>query len=421
MQLPSPPEMINIRQQFPSQRVSDVEAEVREQLRAGHVGIPAGAEIALAVGSRGITHLPLIVREVARWVSAQGGRPFVVPAMGSHGGATAEGQKKVLEEYGITEAFTGAPIRSSMEVIELPRGDLEIPLFFDALAAKAAGTIVINRIKPHTSFHGPYESGLMKMIVVGLGKHAQALAIHALRIRGLREVMPEAARRILRTGKILLGVAIVENAYDETLLVRAIRGEQIPTAEPALLELARRNLPGLPVDRLDVLIIDEMGKNISGLGMDPNVIGRLKIPEQPEPERPKIGIIYVRDLTAKSHGNAVGVGLADIISRRLFEKIDLKATYANALTATFLERAKLPLIAEDDREALGIALRAALPAGTANARVVRIRNTLRMDQLQVSPAVLAELKDHAEIEVVGPVEGLFDGDGMFHPLAESSA
>lgn len=416
MEFASPPPLIDIRQRFPAEKLGDAPGEVRARLLGCGVQIRAGANIAIAVGSRGITHIAEMVREMVTWVRGQGGRPFIVPAMGSHGGATAEGQREVLEGYGITEAFTGAPIRSSMDVVELPRGDCEIPLYFDAYAARADGTILINRIKPHTSFHGRCESGLMKMTAIGLGKHAQALAIHGLGVRGLREVMPEAARRILKQSNILLGVAVVENAYDETLLVRAIPAGQIPSEEPPLLELARRHLPGLPVSDVDVLIVDEMGKNISGLGMDTNVIGRLKIPGQPEPESPRIKIVYVRDLTADSHGNAVGMGLADIISRRLFEKLDLKATYENALTATFLERAKVPMIADDDRQALGMALRAATPDTPERARIVRIKNTLRLDRLQVSPAVLNELTGREGIDVLAPASSALEHSGGLRPL-----
>lgn len=416
MQLPSPPQLVNIRQRFPATRIENVPAAVREQLETCGVRVREGARIAIAVGSRGITDLLAIVRETIRWVRSQQAEPFIVPAMGSHGGATAEGQQAVLAGYGIAEEAVGAPVVSSLRVIELPREGFEIPLYFDAAASSADGTILINRIKPHTSFHGTYESGLMKMTAVGLGKHAQALAIHALGVRGLREVMPAAATRILRYGNVVLGIAVIENAYDETMAIRAIPAREIAREEPPLLELARRNMPGLPSTALDVLIVDEMGKNISGLGMDTNIIGRLKIPGQPEPDSPRITAIYVRDLTAESHGNAVGVGLADIISRRLFEKIDFHATYENALTSTFLERAKIPIIADNDRQAIGMALRAASQDQADAARIIRIKNTLRLDRLQVSPAVLADLKQREGIEVLSPVEELFDEGDWLTPL-----
>ena len=307
------PRLTPIRQHFSTHRLENVASELKAQLQACAAALPPkaairpGARIAIAVGSRGIAHLVEIVRQVAAWVKSQGAEPFIVPAMGSHGGATAAGQRKVLEGYGLTEAAVGAPIVSSMDVVELPQGDAEVPVYYDAAAHAADGTIVINRIKPHTSFHGRHESGLMKMIAIGLGKHAQALAIHNLGVRGLREVMPQVARQALRSANILLGVAIVENANDETMIVRAIPAGCIAEEEPALLEIARAQMPRLPVPELDLLIVDEMGKDISGLGMDTNVIGRLKIPGQPEPERPRIRVIYVRDLTDATHGNAVGM------------------------------------------------------------------------------------------------------------------
>ena len=396
------PRLIKVVQRFAAAKLADVEAEVQCQLAACGVAIKPGARVAIAAGSRGISNLAQIIRQVVQWVRSQGAEPFIVPAMGSHGGATAEGQRGVLESYSVTEEYVGAPIRSSMSVVELPRGDLPVPLFFDEQAWHADGTIVVNRVKPHTSFHGQYESGLMKMITIGLGKHAQALAIHALGLRGLREIMPVAARRILEHGNVVLGLAIVENAYDQTLLVRAIPAVAIPEQEPLLLEIARQHMPRLPVEDLDILIVDEMGKNISGLGMDPNVIGRLRIRGEPEPPGPRVKVIMVRDLTAESHGNAIGVGLADVITRQLFNKIDFQATYENAVTSTFLDRAKIPVIAESDAQALEIAVRACRLIDPAQPRVIRIRNTLRLDELYVSPAVLAEIKDRDTIETAGP-------------------
>ena len=405
------PDLTRIRRRFASERLADAAGAVRAELGRCGVRIPAGAEIAIAVGSRGIANLVEVVRETAAWVKEQGGRPFIAPAMGSHGGATAEGQRKVIEKYGVTEAAVGAPIRSSMAVVELERGDAGVPVYFDAEAARAHGTIVVNRIKPHTSFHGRYESGLMKMMAIGLGKHEQAKAIHQFGVEGLREIMPRVAKQVLRQGRILLGVALVENAYDQTMLVRAMPAGAIADEEPALLETARANMPGLPIEDIDVLVVDEMGKNISGLGIDPNVIGRLRIRGQPEPGSPRIAIIVVRSLTAESQGNAIGVGLADVITRRLFAKIDLATTYENVLTSTFTERAKIPLIAETDRQAMEFALQALRGAEATNLRVVRIRNTLRLDELLVSTTVLAGIRERPDVEVLGPAGPWFDGAG----------
>ncbi len=405
------PELTRIRQRFADAHVADVAGAVRAELDGCGVTVPVGAPIAVAVGSRGIDNLVDVVRETVAWVKRCGGQPFIVPAMGSHGGATAAGQKRLIEHYGVTESAAGAPIRSSMAVIELDRGEVGIPVYFDAEAAKAFGTILVNRIKPHTSFHGRYESGLMKMIAIGLGKHEQAKAIHRYGLEGLRELMPRVADQVLRQGKILLGVALVENAYDKTMRVKAIPAAAIPDEEPPLLETARANMPHLPIENVDILIVDEMGKNISGLGIDPNIIGRLRIRGQPELTSPCITIIVVRSLTADSHGNANGMGLADIITRRLFDRVDLCATYENALTTTFIERARVPLIAETDRQAVEFALQALGGPPPDGLRIVRIRNTLHLEELLVSPAVLDAVGERPGIEVVEPAGPWFDETG----------
>jgi len=405
------PEFMRVRRRFTAERIEDVGAAARHELAQSGIRLKPGSRIAVAVGSRGIANLLDLVREVTTWVAAQGATPFLVPAMGSHGGATAEGQKAILEHLGLTREATGTETHSSMDVVELPRGDLSIPVYLDAQAAAADGTILINRIKPHTSFHGRYESGLMKMLAIGLGKHAQALAIHQLGVEGLRDIMPRVGRQVLRHGNILLGLAVVENPYDQTLLVKTVPAQRIPDEEPPLLEIARANMPALPVTQLDLLIVDEIGKNISGLGMDTNVIGRLKIPGQPEPETPRIKIIVARDLAAESCGNAIGIGLADITTRRLSDKIDFRATYENALTSTFLERAKVPMVAEADRQAVEFAFRSLALAHPAAARIIRIRNTLRLDELIISRPVLQELEGRPDIEVLGSVEPFFDEHG----------
>lgn len=406
------PRLFHVRQQFARPRLDGVAAAVMTELRGSGVAIRSGERIAIAVGSRGMSDLPLLVSQTVAWVKAQGGLPFIVPAMGSHGGATAAGQTAVLARYGVTEEAVGAPVHSSMEVVELPRGETRTPVYFDRLASECDGTILINRIKPHTSFHGRYESGLMKMMAIGLGKHVQALAIHALGLEGLREVMPEVGRQILQHANVRLGLAVVENAYDEIMLVRALPAADIPGEEPLLLEIARRNMPCLPVGKLDVLIVDEIGKNISGLGLDPNIIGRLKIRGQPEPAWPDIGMIVIRDLTSETQGNAAGMGLADIITRRAYDKIDFQATYANVLTTGFLERAKVPVIAATDREAVEMACRAAGAGSAETVRLIRIRNTLHLDDLLVSEAVMNEIKDHAGVTRLGEVTSVWDEAGL---------
>ncbi|HSW45943.1 MAG TPA: DUF2088 domain-containing protein [Phycisphaerae bacterium] len=407
--------MTRVRQRFASEHIEDVAGALRQELARCGLKVPPG-KIAIAVGSRGIANLATLVRETVAWVRSQGGEPFIVPAMGSHGGATAAGQQCLLEEYGITEAAVRAPIRSSLAVVELDRGDLEIPVYMDAEAGRAAGVIVINRIKPHTSFHGRYESGLMKMMAVGLGKQRQAEAIHRFGVQGLRDLMPRVACRVARHGRILLGLGIVENAYDQTLKIRVLPSDAIPEAEPALLDLARSHMPRLPVEDIDLLIVDEMGKDLSGLGIDPNVVGRLRIAGQPEPASPRIRLIVVRDLTAASRGNAAGMGLADIVIRRLFEKIDRAATYENTLTSTFVERAKVPMIADTDREAMGFSTRLLRDVELSDLRIVRIRSTLHLAEVLVSSAVLRDVQGLPEIEVMGPAGAWFDSHGAMQSV-----
>lgn len=404
-----------IRQHFPDNALSDPAAALRSELATLQDLIRPGADIALAVGSRGIENLPLIVTETARMVRDRGAHPFIVPAMGSHGGATAEGQREVLNLYGVREEMVGAPIRSSMEVVELPRGESPVPIFMDRLAWESDGVFLINRIKPHTDYHGTCESGLMKMAVIGLGKHEGARAVHHFGIRGLKEMIAPAARRVLSAGRILGGVALIENARHQTFRIQALRADRIPEEEPALLELARDSMPSLPVEEADVLIVDQMGKDISGTGLDPNVIGRIRVPGQKEPDWPRIQAIMVASLSERSHGNAVGVGLADVITQALYDRIDHQATYENVVTSTFLERGKIPLTAPDDRTAFEIALNSCggVPAGEE--RILRIRDTLNLEELYVSEALLGEMADGRHELIDRDVE-LFDPAGALHPF-----
>lgn len=396
--------------------MADIEQTVHDQLARSGVRFSSGASIALAVGSRGIANLQQITSSVAGYLKKLGAKPFVVPAMGSHGGATAEGQASVLETYGVSEERIGCPIRSSMNVVPIENGGLKHPLFMDRFAWEADGIMVINRIKPHTDFHGTYESGLLKMCVIGLGKEKQASEMHRFGIHGLRDLIPQAARKILATGKIMGGIGIVENAYDETALIEVIPGRLIPEREPNLLQLARENMARLPVDKLDVLMVDQLGKNISGSGIDTNIIGRIRIDGEPDPKSPRIRSIVVHDLTEETHGNACGVGLADVVTARLRDKIDFEVTYKNIVTSGFLERGKLPVVAATDREALEVALRGAGCREVESARIIRIRDTLHLSELLVSNPVLEDLRAHANIEMHGPPEDLFDSSGGLKPI-----
>lgn len=405
--------LTKIVQHFPQEQIEEIEAAVRTALQPFSERIRKDSSITVAVGSRGIYGIDRVAKATVSWLRQAGAQPFIIPAMGSHGGATPEGQREVLSGYGITEDTVGAPIRSSLEITELKAEGLPVPLYMDAHAWGSDGVVLINRIKPHTDYRGPYESGLVKMSVIGLGKHAQALEIHRFGVHGLREIMPRCAEKILSTGKILLGLGIIENAYDRPVEILAIGPEQFMAEEPGLLERARAAMPGFPVDDIDLLIVDVMGKDISGVGMDPNIIGRLYIHGQAEPERPRIKAILARDLSTNSHGNALGVGLADVITQRLFQKIDFTQLNENALTSTFLERAKIPVVAENDGQALDMALRSIGPLTTGQERVMRIRDTLSLHQIFVSPAILETAVHLPQVQVTGHSIPLLDEAGCF--------
>ncbi len=385
-----------IRQRFDCPTLANLEQAVAQQLNSGKLQISPGARIAIAVGSRGVANIARITRAVTDGVKAQGGEPFIFPAMGSHGGATAEGQREILATYGITEATMDCPIRSSMEVVQLDNGGSELPLFMDRHAFESDGVILINRIKPHTAFHGEYESGLVKMSVIGLGKERLALEIHGYGIHGLKTLMPQAGKQILATGKILLGVGIVENAYDETAIIEAMTPAEILTREPALLKTAKQMLPTFPLNEFDVLVVDRLGKDISGSGMDPNIIGRLRIAGEPEPESPKIKSIVVTDLTKASHGNACGIGLADVTTRRLLDKVDWEATYTNGVTSGLYAHFALPIVAATDAQALEWGIRGSHDPRKRK-KIVRITDTLHLSEMYVSDAALEEVRDKVEI------------------------
>jgi hypothetical protein len=398
----------HIRQQFARPNVEDVEGTVREQLAKVRDQFAAGDSIAIAVGSRGIANIARVVRTLVQYLSDRGVKPFIIPAMGSHGGATAEGQEGVLESYGITASAMGCPVRSSKEVTELESAGLANPLFMDRFAFGADGIVLVNRIKPHTDFHGKYESGLVKMAVIGLGKEKQAHAMHCFGIHGLRDLIPLSAERIFATGKVRAGIAMVENAYDETAVIEAMPESEIMEREPELLAIARENMPRLPVDALDVLVIERLGKNISGSGIDTNIIGRIRIDGEPEPKKPRIRSILVTDLTDETHGNATGIGLADVVSRRLADKIDFKTTYTNIITSGFLERGKLPVVAESDEQGFEIAMRGAGCREANEGRFIAIRDTLHLSEMFVSKSVLAEISSGPDIEMVGEPVELFE-------------
>lgn len=402
--------LVKIKQLFSDNAIADIHGETTRELQKFRPFIQAGKRIALAVGSRGISNIGIIVKEAINFVRSCDAYPVIIPAMGSHGGATAEGQEEILKGYGITEKQSGAPVLSSMAVVELPVGDSPVPVYMDRNAFECDGIIMINRLKVHTDFHGEYESGLVKMSVIGLGKEKQASAVHRYGVYGLVTLMPKIAKQIFDSGKILGGIALVENAFDNTMLIKALRTDEIFDQEPALLEISRINMPSLPVDDIDLLVIDRIGKDISGVGLDPNIIGRLRITGQKEPEKPRIKAIVLDDLTFNSHGNAIGIGLADVITRKLYNKINFPAMYTNIRTSNFLERAKVPFTAETAGEAFELALKSCGYIVPGEERIIRIKDTLHLNEMYVSRAVMNDLKDNETIKVINENMALFKAE-----------
>ncbi|MBS1237116.1 MAG: hypothetical protein H6R37_360 [Deltaproteobacteria bacterium] len=376
------------------------------------IEFPRKGSVAVAVGSRGISNLTEVVHTVVEKLKKAGCEPFIVPAMGSHGGATAEGQREVLSARGITEKSVGAPVRAAMEVTSM--GDIDgIPLIMDRLAQQADGIVLINRIKPHTNFVGPTESGLIKMIAIGLGNQIGAEHYHRLSVvRDQYKIISSAGRELLKRCRVLFGVGLVENQKHETAVVKMARAEEIESMEVELLKTARACLATLPLDEIDLLIIDEMGKEISGEGIDPNVVGRDVCAYGAERPWPKITRIFVRDLTEASEGSAIGIGQADFTTQRLVDKIDFQATAINCLTACCPEAGKVPLTYPSDREAIAAALVTLRPYGLDDLRMVHIKNTLELESLMVSEGCLSELqgKSHVTIEEKS-LRLKFDGSG----------
>jgi hypothetical protein len=366
--------------------------------------------IAIAVGSRGVAEIPTLTRVTVEEIRRRGAHPFIVPAMGSHGGATGEGQTDVLANLGVTEASAGCEILSSMEVVELGRLPAGLPVYMDKYAYEADGIVVINRVKPHTAFRGPCESGVVKMITIGLGKQKGAESCHAYGFGVAAEFIPAMAQITLAKTPILFGIATVENAYDRIAKIVAIpAGELIETDQALLLE-AKACMARICFDPIDVLIVDRIGKDISGDGADPNITGRYPTPFASGGANASKMVIL--DLTEVSHGNANGVGHAEFTTRKLVNKIDFPTTYANCLTSTVAIPGKLPIILEDDRDAILAALKTCNAQDLSKARVVRIKDTLHVGEIYVSESMLAEAATKAEIEVIGsPAEMVFDASG----------
>jgi hypothetical protein len=404
--------------EFISDPIFDIPAEVSSQLELFRPRVTEGMRIAITAGSRGIANIALILKTTISTLKSFGADPFIVPAMGSHAGATAEGQTAMLSEYGITEEAMGAPILSSMKVeaVGVLPGDEGLPLYMDAYAHAADAVFVVNRVKAHTDFHGANESGIAKMLSIGLGKHAQAIATHEYLVDGLRSFIPRIAEAIISGGHILGGLGIVEDGYDQTSIIRAVNAQDLVKVDAELLTLSKAMMPSLPFTDIQLLIVDWLGKNISGTGMDPNIIGRLGINGEDD-SLPNINTIALFDLTTESHGNGLGVGLADVIPRSLAEKVDWKATYENVCTSRFLRRGALPVTMDSDRVVIDTALSVCGHATKDTLRMVRIRDTLHIDEIYVSDALLSELAGNTKVKIAERgIPFTFDDCGVMEKL-----
>ena len=413
------PRMVNVRQKFDNAHLGDIPATIAKEFQRPEVRarVKSGQVVAVGCGSRGVANIATIARCVIRELQALGAKPFIFPSMGSHGAATAEGQKKVLDGYGISEATMGVPVKATMDTVIVGELDDGTPVHMDRFASEADGVVVINRIKPHTSFRGATESGVTKMLSIGIGKINGAATYHRHGMDTFATLLPKVRDVNLAKRNVLFGVGIVENAHDQTALIEVMPADQIATREPILQELAKRQMPQINFSEIDVLIIDEMGKNISGAGFDPNITGRNRR-NVVWNFGPKVKKIAVLGLTPETGGNATGVGGADIITMRLYKEIDVPSTYANIITSMNLDGGAIPIVMNNDREAIQLAVKTVVRVKPENCRIVRIRNTLELAQIQVSEPMLAEVRARPEIfQIASPANAfVFDAAGRVAPL-----
>lgn len=405
------PRFVRASQKFNADQIDDVDRAMREQFaKFGGVDLK-GKSVAVAVGSRGIRSQPPVVKALVEVLKEAGAEPFIVPAMGSHGGGTPEGQTQIVEEYNCGSQTLGIPIKSSMEVVELCEVHDGLKVYCDKNAMEADWIVPVNRVKPHTSFRGKHESGLCKMMIIGLGKHTGAVEMHRRGMRNFGPILPVAAEGFMANAKVLFGCAIVENGYEKLHTMELLAPGEIVSREEELLALSKSLIPRLLIDNIDVLVVDEIGKNISGAGMDPNVTGR-NSQKSNDFDGPDINRIVVRGLTDVTHGNATGLGTADVITQRFVREMDWTKTYVNIVTSGEPGGASLPLVANNDREAISIAMRGVIMLDGPEARIVRIENTLDLGDIWVSEPMIADVEANAQMELVGePFEAGFDADG----------
>ncbi len=416
------PPLARVRQSIPQPQVKDIPGTIRRLIRESRLRerVPTGGSIAVGIGSRGIAGIAGMARAAVDTLKEMGYKPFIVAAMGTHGGATAAGQRALLAGYGVTEQAMGVTVKTDMDTVELGTNSVGLPIYFDRNAHQADGIVLINRVKPHTDFRGAHESGVLKMLVIGLGKREGASQVHKLGLRGVKEVLPAVGRFLVENTRFALGLAVLENAHDVPAEIVPLEPETILQAEPGLLEKARGLMGRLPFDQIDVLIVGELGKNYSGAGMDPNVIGRVMVETQPDFEKPTVTRLAVLDVSDESHGNIVGVGFADLTTERLVSRLDPEPFRINVLTSCFLERARIPITLPTDRDVIEQALETCWRIDPAEARMVVIPNTLEVESMWVSLPLEEEVRanPHLTIEteylpIPITASGTLDQEAMF--------
>jgi hypothetical protein len=410
------PAMYAVKQHYDSRHIADIPGHVRERMeRLKHREKYRGKRLCITVGSRGIPHMDLLLGTVCAVLKEWGASPFIIPAMGSHGGATAEGQAELIASYNITEKSMGVPVLSSMEAVRYGELADGTPLYCDKYAWESDGMVIFNKVKPHTDFRGRHESGLAKMIAIGLGKHKGASAFHLRGFGAFAETIPRAAEVFLGKAPVAFGLGLVQNAYDEICNIDFCEAGDILKLDADLLEIAKDRIPVFKFKDLDVLVVDQIGKNISGNGHDPNIIGRNNSGDFPEVLR--LRRLFIRGLTAETHHNACGINLADITTRRCLNDIDWVSTWINIITANRLNGGRIPMYVNTDREALLLAIRTCDGIDFDRPRVARIRSTLEMGHIWVSEAVYAEIKDREDVSFVrGPFVFDFDSDGFMRDM-----
>lgn len=405
------PPMIRIRQKYDEQKIENISEHFLGQLQYLQNREIAGKRIAIAVGSRGVPHLVEILKVLSTALKRWNAFPFIVPSMGSHGGATAEGQEMLLRGYGITEAAVGAPIISDMAVEQY--GEVEgIPLYCDRAASKADGIIIVNKIKPHTDFRGDIESGLCKMIAIGLGKHKGATALHAAGFAQFPRLLPKVAETFLHKMPVLCGIGLVQNAYDEICALEVTTPDRLIETDKRLLKLAKERIARFKFDALDVLIIDQIGKNISGFGFDPNVVGRINSGLPGFSDILQLRRLFIRGITPETEHNGCGISAADITTRRCLNEIDWETVWTNMITSTMIHGGKIPMYMNNDREALFVAIQSCGTVRPDKMRLARIQNTLRLSEIEVSRALYEEIRHRPDVEYLdGPYDLQFDAEG----------